>query len=118
MIRVANVRTLTLAEDETAVYVGRGCAPLYKGKQIETANLGNPFVVGRGWKQGEAASAYLDYLRSKCREKGVEYDKIIELANRVRQGEKLVLVCWCTPRPCHAQHIKAAIEGYVKLLSK
>ena len=97
----------------TAVYCGRGRAPA----GMEQANMGNPFKVGP-YAQGEAAAAYLNHLRERVRTGGHERDTVLRLAQRVKAGEKLCLVCWCKRAgrdvPCHCDHIRAAVLGYAK----
>lgn len=108
MIRVDSVQRVQAQPGETLIYIGRGRVPA----GMEGANLGNPFKVGEGYAQGEAARAYLDYLRGECRKQSQVYRKIRELAKRLADGEHLVLVCWCSPKPCHGEHILAAVRGY------
>lgn len=108
MIRLDSVQRVQARAGETLVYIGRGRVPA----GMEGAGLGNPFKVGEEYAQGEAAAAYLDYLRTECRKQGRTYQKIRELAQRLASGEHLVLVCWCSPKPCHGEHILAAVRGY------
>ncbi|GAA5533869.1 DUF4326 domain-containing protein [Deinococcus aluminii] len=112
MLRVANLKTLHLDPGETAIYVGRGRAPA----GMEHAQLGNPFRVGAAYAPGEAAAAYLHWLRERCRRDTPQRRMILHLARRLNAGERLVVCCWCSPRPCHAHHIAAAIQGYATKL--
>lgn len=112
MIRVANIKTLRLNTPETAIYIGRGRAPA----GMEHAGLGNPYRVGAGYAQGEAAAAYLPHLRERCRRDTPERRTVLALARRVAAGEPLVLCCWCSPRPCHGDAIRAAVLGYAERL--
>jgi hypothetical protein len=34
----------------------------------------------------------------------------VALAERVRKGERLVLMCWCWPKPCHGNLIIVEIN--------
>lgn len=36
------------------------------------------------------------------------------LARRVMNGEKLILMCWCCPKPCHANLIIAKIRKIIE----
>lgn len=116
-IVVGSVRQATVP-GYTPVYCGR--FPQAPGG-IEHAHLGNPYRVGQGYRQGEAAEAYLAYLRSACRKAGPVRRKILELARRLAQGERLRLICHCkSPRPdaqdipCHADFIRLAVLGYAR----
>lgn len=106
-ITISNVKTDRILPGHTAVYCGRGRTP----QGMEGAGLGNPFVVGQGYAQEEAAAAYLPHLRRLYHARGAEYHKLMELARRVQAGERLQLFCWCAPNPCHAEHIRDAILG-------
>lgn len=109
-IRLAHVRTVQAEAGETLVYVGRGRAP----GGMEHAHLGNPFRVGSGYGRGEAAAAYLPYLRHKCREQGREYAMVTGLAKRLAAGEHLVICCWCAPQACHGEHVITAVKAYAR----
>lgn len=111
-IRLANVKTLKLAAGEQAIYIGRGRAP----SGMEHAHLGNPFRVGDGYAQGEAAAAYLEHLRRQVRAHGPERATILRLAQRLADGDRLVICCWCDPSPCHGEHVLAVVEGYARRL--
>ena len=106
-IRVANVRTLELGAGEVGVYVGRGRALA----GLEAGGLGNPLRVGSRCAQGEAADAYLPYLRTEYRKATEVRARLDRLATRLLVGERLALVCWCDPQPCHARHLRDAVLG-------
>ena len=109
-IRTANVRTYAPLPGETAVYIGRGRAPT----GMEHGSFGNPFRVGPDYAQGEAAAAFLPYLRAEYRQQGDLYRRVNALAARLLNGEHLALVCWCDPEPCHAAHVMAAVLSVAK----
>lgn len=113
-IRLANVRTLTLAPGEEGWYIGRGRAPA----GLHHAQLGNPFKVGAAYAQGEAAHAYRAHLQACCRAQTREYHTIVMLAERLNAGASLVITCWCAPQPCHGQHVIDAITGYAARLAR
>jgi hypothetical protein len=45
---------------------------------------------------------------------GKLWREIEKLADRVQKGEKLGLQCWCSPKACHADVIKSAIQYILK----
>jgi len=112
LIRIANVRTYRPVKGEAAVYVGRGRAP----EGAEPGGLGNPFRVGAEYAQGEAADAFLPYLRNEYRAGGAIRARLVQLAERLLRGERIVLLCWCNPKPCHANHILTAVIGIARQL--
>jgi Domain of unknown function (DUF4326) len=40
---------------------------------------------------------------------GKVWDELIRLLGLLRSGHKLKLLCWCTPRKCHGDVIKACL---------
>lgn len=61
-----------------------GYAEVYVGRP---SVLGNPFRVGREFGQGEAAAAFLPYLRGKCVRGGAVKDEILRLEVRAAAGD-------------------------------
>lgn len=72
-----------------AVYVGR------------PSKWGNPFVVGRDGVQGECVTLYEDWIS--------EQPELQAAAKMELQGKDLV--CWCHPRPCHAEVLLRIANG-------
>jgi len=72
-----------------AVYVGR------------PSKWGNPFIVGRDGVQGECVTLYEDWI--------AEQPELIEAARTELRGKDLV--CWCHPRPCHAEVLMRIANG-------
>ncbi|MCD0164111.1 hypothetical protein IHN32_01065 [Deinococcus sp. 14RED07] len=70
-----------------------------------------------GFEHGEAAALHLHVLREQCRTDTPQRRAVLRLAALATQGP-VHLQCWCTPRPCHAEHIRAAILGYAQALSR
>jgi hypothetical protein len=74
-----------------AVYVGR------------PTQFGNPFVVGVDGDQGECVEMYRDFI--------TDPDAAV-LRKRIRaelRGKDLV--CWCAPKPCHADVLLEIANG-------
>jgi len=65
-----------------AVYVGR------------PTKYGNPFVVGEHGRQGECVELFREWIWRD------EQEWLRTQAARELNG--LDLVCWCAPKPCHA----------------
>lgn len=137
-VRVANHRTVTLQTGETQVYVGRSrahearnplgnpfpvtgkgrwtrdtdeaCALLVRHHPDMQAQVDAARRAG-GWAHGEAAAIYLPYLRACYAARNDVAAALDRLALDLRSGKRLVLVCWCAPRPCHADAIRQAITA-------
>lgn len=95
MIRVESKRSYS----GDGVYVGRPSV------------LGNPYPLHDEKERDAVIEKYRAWLRSEYCKKGSVYKALVELADRYRKGEEIVLVCWCAPRRCHADVIKEAIIG-------
>ena len=95
-IKVVNKRSGTPGE-----YVGRPSV------------LGNPFAIGRDGTREEVIRKYRAWLWNEISYTAnptparVELDRLAE--KLINDGE-LTLVCWCAPKPCHADVIASAIE--------
>jgi hypothetical protein len=79
----------------------------YKGKGVYVGRpsiLGNTFRIGRDGDRKTVIKKNLRWLREKYRERGAVYQELHRLAEMARRGN-LVLICWCTPRACHAHLI-------------
>ena len=88
-----------------------GFSPVYVGRP---GVLGNPFRVSAALPQGKAAAAYGPYLDQKMRSGGEVASEITRLAARVRAGERIAIICWCSPLPCHGDHVRAAVLEQAK----
>lgn len=123
MITVANVRDFlvpnmasggkcTAFPDETYVWVGR----MLPRWGLRASPLRNPFRVGKPpWNgasflltQADAVSLY----RMHFRDRGAsEEEELARLRALHEKHGKLVLVCACHPKPCHASVIKEVLEA-------
>jgi len=82
MPKVYNKRDKNIPPD--AVYVGR------------PTKWGNPFVIGKYGDRDEVIRKYRSYILDRyLDEKDPIAREMVELTGRD-------LVCWCSPKPCHA----------------
>jgi len=79
------------------VYVGRPSA------------LGNPCLVGRDGTHEDVIARYRRWLRAQWRRGGAVRQELERLAAQYRRDGQLTLLCWCAPRPCHADVIREAV---------
>jgi len=133
VIEIANARDLGPPSEwpEWYVYVGRA-APR---KGLKASRLANPHRVGRHCfvpelrngarylrevekaSRDEVLAAYrgdLELAVSGYKTDGAIPGMRIELARLRALHEKhgkLTLVCWCAPKPCHGDVIKAVLEA-------
>lgn len=77
--------------------------------------LGNPFHIGKDGTREQVISMYRQWLHVQLSDllspAAREFKRICETA---RKGLDVVLVCWCSPLPCHAEIIKEEIEAVLR----
>jgi hypothetical protein len=95
MITVENKRNYS----GQGVYIGRPSV------------LGNPFSVQQYGRE-QCIEKYRAWLKSEYAKHGKVYAEIQRLVEIAEQGD-LVLVCWCSPEPCHGEVLKRVIEHLV-----
>ena len=74
--------------------------------------LGNPHVLHDHRNEDERArviAAYAKDFREDVAAGGRMLGAVRELAQRLRNGERMALRCWCAPRPCHAEIIRGKV---------
>ena len=67
--------------------------------------FGNPFRLQDGYSREESLRLYREYLREKLAEGGKLAEAVDRLVETARRRGRLSLVCWCAPKPCHAEAI-------------
>lgn len=97
MIKVGKVGHKT-TEGYTPVFIGRPSV------------LGNPFLM-RGEQDREfVVQAYRKYLWDCKKENNDVWQEVERLAKMVKDGKKIELKCFCSPKKCHGDVIAKAIE--------
>jgi len=102
MIEVKNGRSFGWIGGD---YIGRGM----KGKK--GSSLRNIFKIGVDGDRDEVIKKYRNWLWEIVKKKeGKEWDELMKLVDRYKNGEDLVLICWCKPEGCHGDILKKCIE--------
>lgn len=103
-ILVINARKLSDGAGRTLIYVGRRTS--YKPEYgVDFSILGNPFSVAAGYTRDEAVDAYAQRVLP------LAVRRALDVLRQRAQDERLALVCFCAPRRCHADVIKAWLDG-------
>lgn len=78
--------------------------------------FGNKYHLKNWWDKEDRARVislhHADYERDVI-SGGAIYQEMGKIAERIKKGEKIALRCWCSPMPCHLDHIS---EGILKLV--
>ena len=111
MIRIVNLKCYVPKSGEVLVKVDR------------SSPLGNPFKMYSESDRDLVCRKYEEYMQSKVKDflehKAIskndisyiiELNRIIQLA---KQGKDIALGCWCYPKRCHSESIKALVEQYI-----
>ena len=90
------------------VYIGRGSY----GKKGSV--LGNKFVVGKDGNRNEVVEKYRKWLWVEFKKKSKVYEELVRIGRKVKNGEKVDLVCWCAPKRCHGDVVRNCIKWMIK----
>ncbi len=72
--------------------------------------LGNPFRLEREEDRDAVISSYERWLRERILKRdGRVCDELNRLYKKLLEDGGLELTCWCAPKPCHADVIRAVL---------
>ena len=92
--------------DKNAQYIGRG------------SPLGNPFIMKSEADRDNVCDAYEEWFRAQIKAQDmVICDELFRLMDIAKKGT-LILGCFCAPKRCHGQTIKACLEQWIRQESK
>ena len=102
MIEVVNLKQLKDVKDGIVIRVDR--------KSV----LGNPFYMHDESERDKVCDEYQTYFDKKVNEKTDEnFMNELRRIYKLAKHNKVYLACWCAPKRCHAETIKAFIEQYL-----
>lgn len=102
-ISVASVRS-----GAAGVYVGRGHATVPSGQQ--SSALGNPFVLGQHGTRAECIERFRRWLWAEMQDSASPASGELRRLVTLAEDGPLTLLCWCAPKPCHAEVIAGAVR--------
>ena len=105
-IKVVNVRNY---QGENMLYIGRKNVSW----GFEESVLKNMNRLG-GMNRDESVERYRVWLWGEVKKKGVVYDELVRLVNKLKKGEEVILGCWCFPKKCHGDIVKGCLEWMLK----
>lgn len=117
-IVIANAHTYQPSKHDAIVYVGRNRPPSTCGgvplkEVLDASAFGNPFTMDR-YTRTEVVLKY----RAWFSRLGDNYRKglvsAIEefISNKEIRATRIVLLCWCYPKMCHAEIIRDYLEEH------
>lgn len=104
-IRIVNLKSYTPRKDEVLIKVDRSTV------------VGNPFPMRSEAQRDEVCRKYNEYFGNivKNPDSNKEFMDYLRYIYKVSRLHNIALGCWCAPKRCHAETIKAFIEKYTKL---
>ena len=101
MITVVNKRS-----GGKGIYIGRG------NKHNKGSVLGNPFKMKHEGDRDRVVHQYHQWLEQHFQQdpNGLVCQEVHRIANQVKRGRNVNLVCWCAPKRCHGDIVKAKVE--------
>jgi len=109
MIRVVNKYHHLPKSGEVVVNVMRGSA------------LGNPFPIKNphtDLERNRVCDLYIGWLRNQYTIVDSPARRMLEQLADIAVAGDLALQCCCAPKRCHAETIKSAIEGIIRLRNR
>jgi hypothetical protein len=83
-------------------YIGRGSI------------FGNPFIMKNESDRDKVIEQYKEWLEDRLLEDSLQRNEFMKLAERVKNGEDITLVCFCAPKKCHGDYLKELLEDFTK----
>jgi hypothetical protein len=80
----------------------------FKGQGIRIdrkSPVGNPFWMKDESMRDEVCLRYRPYFADQMKRNAVFYAYIVDILDKYRRGEDVVLLCWCAPKKCHGETI-------------
>lgn len=93
MIRIGNLRKITLAPNEVLIKIDR------------TSVLGNPFYMADESKRDMVCEKYKAYFVKKLADKDQVFIRALRDIYDTMKDHDVVLGCWCAPKRCHGETI-------------
>jgi len=107
MLEVVNVKKLVSSDD--LVYIARKCG------KFNGSPLGNPFKIGRDGTREQVIEKYRNWLWKMMKSRDVKVcSELKMLVDKVRNGEKVLLGCWCSPSACHGDIIVRCVNWIIE----
>ena len=73
--------------------------------------LGNPFKITKESERELVIDKYRQWLQEQIRDHNPQVIAELSRLKAIADTGDLVLICWCSPRKCHAEVIKEILEA-------
>lgn len=87
--------------------------PEYIEIKIDRTNeiLGNPFKMldDSQAERARVVEQYRVYLLEQFKQRSSVFLECVKMAQRLEQGHRIGLYCWCAPKACHGDVLRRAI---------
>ena len=78
--------------------------------------MGNPFLMDESSDASRASviELFIEMYKDDIRLRGKMYDWTMDVARRVKGGERIAIQCWCKPKDCHGDPIAKCVVHFLK----
>ena len=102
-IRIVNLRTYKPIKGEVLIKIDR------------SSPVGNPFPMSVEGKRDKVCDQYQTYFNTKITTKGdAKFMGYLRMIYQTALHNDVALGCWCTPKRCHGETIKAYVDEQLK----
>jgi len=109
-LEVVNIKQVKQITEEH-VYIGRKNSYY----NVQASALANPYHVGKDGDRDKVILKYRYWLWELVQNKESEQmEELVRIANMVREGKNVKLMCYCKPLACHGDVVKRAVEWLLK----
>lgn len=78
------------------------------------SHLGNPFFMENESKRDLVCAQFKKMFDKKVQDKDPAVMNELRRLYKIAKVQDLYLYCWCAPKRCHAETVKAFLELYLK----
>lgn len=104
-VRVVNMRGYKVNANEQLIKVDRSTI------------VGNPFYMASEGERNKVCDMYEIYFIQQMKTNKAFKKYIMQICETALHVD-VALGCWCAPKRCHAETIKAFVDAYVKQVSE
>lgn len=110
MLKVLNIKKVDLSYGLNMIYIGRKNSY----KKVNGSVLANIYTIGKDGNREEVIEKYRKWLWLKIKNKDQKVmNELIKIGKKVKNGKKVNLVCWCSPKGCHGDVLVRCIKWMI-----
>ena len=103
------------------IIINKAHRSIHKGPRVYCGRgspLGNPFVLGKDGNRDQVCDKYAAWFKEQLQVSSYggndAFADLLHLITRNARSGDVMLECFCAPRRCHCETIKAYVENVLK----